>query len=117
MHELVALHRQVHLQGAFVKVCTFVMQGVSQNPGNFERHWTRLVRDRQGTTQKLYDKDVAAFSSELSGAVCLKTLALLGNALDLFRKRFGAVRAIFWGFVSPYVQLLSTLIVKRKSDF
>ena len=36
-------------------------------------------------------------SCELSGAICLKTLVLLGSALELFRKFFGAVRA-FFGF-------------------
>ena len=49
------------------------------------------------------DKDFAKRSGELSGAICLKTLVLLGNRLgnplEVFqraRKFFGAVRAIFW---------------------
>ena len=33
---------------------------------------------------------------EFSGTICLPTLVLLGSALELFRKFFGAVRAIFW---------------------
>ena len=33
---------------------------------------------------------------ELSGAICLKTLVLLGRALELFRKFFGTVPALFW---------------------
>ena len=37
----------------------------------------------------------AELSGELSGAICLKTLVLLGSALELFRQFFGAVRAIF----------------------
>ena len=35
-----------------------------------------------------------SLSGELSGAICLKTLVLLGSARKLFRKFFGAVRAI-----------------------
>ena len=40
------------------------------------------------------DKDFAELSGELSGAICLKTLVLLGSALELSRNVFGAVRAI-----------------------
>ena len=40
-----------------------------------------LIGDRKGTTKKLCDKDVAERSGELSGAICLKTLVLLGNDL------------------------------------
>ena len=53
-------------------------------------------RDRKGTPKNFSDKDIAELSGELSGAVCLKTLVLLGGALELFRKFFGAVRAILW---------------------
>ena len=42
------------------------------------------------------DKEFAELLGELSGAICLKTLILLGRALELFRKFFGTVRAIFW---------------------
>ena len=54
------------------------------------------IGDRKGTTKKLCDKDFAERSGELSGAICLKTLTLLGNdpvtpSIDLFRKIFGAV--------------------------
>ena len=35
--------------------------------------------DRKGTTKKLCDKDFAERSDELSGAICLKTIVLLGN--------------------------------------
>ena len=35
--------------------------------------------DRKGTTKKLCDKDFAERSGELSGAICLKTLVLLGK--------------------------------------
>ena len=55
-----------------------------------------FVRDRQGTPKNLCDKHFAKLSGELSGAICLKTLVLLGSILELFRKFFGAVRAIFW---------------------
>ena len=34
---------------------------------------------QKGTTRKLCDKDFAERSGELSGAICLKTLVLLGN--------------------------------------
>ena len=40
------------------------------------------------------DKEVAELSGELSGVICLKTLVLLGSAVELFRKFFGTVRAI-----------------------
>ena len=45
-------------------------------------------QDRNGTTKKLCDKDFAELSAELSGAICLEALVLLGNALELFRKFF-----------------------------
>ena len=35
--------------------------------------------DRKGTTKKLRDEDFAERSGELFGAICLKTLVLLGN--------------------------------------
>ena len=41
-------------------------------------------------------KIFAELSGELSGAICLKTLVLLASTLELFRKFFGAVRAILW---------------------
>ena len=53
-------------------------------------------RDRKATPKNLCDKDFAELSGELSAAICLKTLVLLGSALELFRKFFGTVRAIFW---------------------
>ena len=49
-------------------------------------------------------KIFAELSGELSGAIGLKTLVSLGSALELFRKFFGTVRAIFgvWGsFLAP----------------
>ena len=56
-------------------------------------------------------KDFAELSGELFGVICLKTLVLMGNVtvmtgnpLELFRKFFGAVRAIFWlwgSFLAP----------------
>ena len=45
------------------------------------------------------NKKIAELSGEFSGAICLKTLVLLGRALDFFRKMFGTVRAIFWLWV------------------
>ena len=42
------------------------------------------------------DKDLAELSGELSGAICLKTLVLQCNALELFRNFFDAVRASIW---------------------
>ena len=50
----------------------------------------------EGTPKNLCDKDVAELSGELSGAIYLKALVLFGSTLALFRKLFGAVRAIFW---------------------
>ena len=43
-----------------------------------------MLRDRKGTPKNLCDKDFAELSGELSGAICLKTLVLLGSALELF---------------------------------
>ena len=37
------------------------------------------IGDRRGTTKKLCDKDFAERSGELSGAICLKPLVLLGS--------------------------------------
>ena len=37
------------------------------------------IGDRKGTTKKLCDEDFAERSGELSGAICLKALVLLGN--------------------------------------
>ena len=54
------------------------------------------IRDRRGTPKNLCDKAFAEPSGEISGAICIKTLVLLGSALDLFRKFFGAVHMIFW---------------------
>ena len=54
------------------------------------------VRDRKGTPKNLCDKDFAEHSGDLSAAICLKTLVLLGSALELFRTFIGAVRAILW---------------------
>ena len=54
------------------------------------------VKDRKGTPKNFCDKDFAELSGEPSGAICLKTLVLLGSALELLRTFFGAVRAIFW---------------------
>ena len=51
---------------------------------------------RKGTPKNFCDKDFAELSRELSGAICLKILVWLGSALELFRKFFAAVRAIFW---------------------
>ena len=63
-----------------------------------------FLRTRKGTPKNFCDKDLIELSGELSGAICLKTLLLLGSALELFRKFFGAVRAIFWrwgSFLAP----------------
>ena len=48
--------------------------------------------DPNWPTLELCDKDSPERSDAFSGAICLKTLVLLGND----RKLFGAVRAIFW---------------------
>ena len=65
-----------------------------------------LSRDRKGETAKnLCDRDFAELSGRFSGAICLKTLVLLGSGLELFRNFFGAVRAIF-GFVSLFWALI-----------
>ena len=65
------------------------MPQVPRNGGQFNRshveeRWVRTASgpffgDRKGTTKKLCDKDFAERSGELSGAICLKTIVLLGN--------------------------------------
>ena len=57
------------------------------------------IRGRKGAPKNFCGKDFAELSGELSGTICLTTLVLMGNGrspLELFRKFFGAVRAIFW---------------------
>ena len=62
-----------------------------------QRFWEQsIIRGRKVTPKNFCDKDFAALSGELPGAICLKTLVLLESALELFRKFFGAVRAFFW---------------------
>ena len=59
--------------------------------------------------QKRYPKEVmrqrfCRTFGELSGAVCLKILVLVGSALELFRRFFATVRVIFWlwgSFLGP----------------
>ena len=53
----------------------------------------------------LVSQDVGKLSGELSGAICLRTLVLLGSALESFRKVFGALRAIF-GLRGSFLPLL-----------
>ena len=53
------------------------------------------VRDRKGTPKNLCDKDFAELSGDISGAISLKTLVLLGSGLELFRNNFCTVHAIF----------------------
>ena len=65
-----------------------------------DKNWSPT--STKGTPKNLSDKDFAELSGELSGAVCLKTLVLLGSALvplELVSKFFGGVRAILllWG--------------------
>ena len=64
---------------------------------------------QKGTPKNLCDKDFAELSGELSGAICLRTLVLLGSVLELFRKFFGTVRAIFglWGSFPPLDNVFS----------
>ena len=52
----------------------------------------RSIRDRKGTPKNFCDKDFAELSGELSGAICLKTLVLMGN--DRYPPRI--VQKILW---------------------
>ena len=70
--------------------------GATQHHSSQHALSQRYFRDRKGTPKNFCDKDFAELSGELSGAICLKALHLLGSALELFRKFFGAVRPIFW---------------------
>ena len=51
-----------------------------------------IFRDRKGTPKNFCDKDFAELSGELSGAICLKTLVLMGN--DRYPPR--TVQKILW---------------------
>ena len=59
-----------------------------------------IIGDRKSTKKKLCDKDFAERSGELSGAICLKTLILMGNDpvtdSNCSQEFCGAVRAICW---------------------
>ena len=71
--------------------------------------WLLLVADRKGTTKKLCDKDFAERSGEFSGAICLKTLVLLGNDLvtpSNCSENSLALFVRFFGFVSPFWLLI-----------
>ena len=46
--------------------------------------------EREGTTKELCDNDFVELPGELSSAIFLRNLVLLGNALELFRTYFGA---------------------------
>ena len=70
----------------------------ANRPTNFSTERTSN-QGQKGTPQNFCDKDVAELSGELSGAICLRILVLVGSALELFRKFFGTVRAFFWLWV------------------
>ena len=62
------------------------MAGLSgRNSGKFIQKWFRRgplragLTDREGTPKNFFDKDFAELSGELSGAICLETLVLMGN--------------------------------------
>ena len=60
----------------------FKLQPQPFRPAELQRKSCKRVwifGDRKGTTKKLCDKDLAERSSEVSGAICLKPLVLLGN--------------------------------------
>ena len=73
------------------------------------------IRDRKGSPKNFCDKDLAELSGELSGAICLKTLVLLGNALELFRKFFGALLAILWLWGSFWGGGLNVGVLRTRS--
>ena len=69
-----------------------------------------FFQGQTGTPKNFRDKDFAELSGELSGAICLEALVLLGSALELFRKFFGTLRAIFLvlgSFLAPDIFLLN----------
>ena len=55
----------------------------------------RIARKRY-PKERVRQRFCGTFSCELSGAICLKTPVFLASALELFRRFFRAVRAIFW---------------------
>ena len=65
----------------------------------------RKFVDGKGTTKKLCDKDLAERSGEPSGAICLKTLVLLGNdpvAPSNCSENSLVLFVRFWGFVGSF---------------
>ena len=57
------------------------------------------IRDREGTTKRLLNKDFAEHPGELSGAICLKTLVLPGTASWIVQKTLCCCSCDFFGFV------------------
>ena len=73
------------LKGSFDKACALTCRVLCRSPPHpptpfpLFPYFPKEIGDRKGTTKKLCDKDFAERSGELSGAICLKTLVLLGN--------------------------------------
>ena len=89
----------------------------SVNGGGFPALWfpcrSAKIRDRKGTPKNLCDKDFAEVSGELSGAICPKTLVLLGSALKLFRKFFGLFVRFFGFGVLFWPSTKAGVLIKR----
>ena len=60
-----------------------------------------LLETEKDHEKKVGDKDFTELSGELSGAICLKAIVLLGNALELFRRFFDDV---CWLYESCFAQ-------------
>ena len=65
-----------------------VLLAMSPRIDSFTYQGKTSIRDREGTPKNFCDKDFAERSGELSGVICLKTLVVLGSALELFRKNY-----------------------------
>ena len=76
-------------------ILRLIVKKQTARSGKFRKHFK--IWDRKGAPKNLCDNDFAELSSELSGAICLKTLVLVGqcprivqmNALVLFVRFVG----------------------------
>ena len=91
-----------------------LFQAISGNLGNF------LGAETQEKNQFWLTKKRLRIA-HLSGVICLKTLVLLGSALELFTKFFGAVRAIFLALTTQAVlqgvPFAGVRVLSRKGSF
>ena len=80
-------------------VLVSVLSTLSSKGSSHTKRTAQSVRNREGTPKNVSDKDLGELSGELSGAICLRTLVLLGSALKCFRNSLVLfVRFFAFGF-------------------